>query len=85
MSILKIEKVCKFYGTGENQVKALNQINLVIEKGEFIAIIGSSGSGKSTLLHIMGGVDQPTSGNVILDGENIYELTDEEQSKLRIL
>lgn len=83
MNILKVENLCKFYGAGENQVKALDNINLEIKMGEFIAITGTSGSGKSTLLHIMGGVDNPTSGNVILEDKNVYELNDEEQSKLR--
>ena len=62
MEFLKIENLCKVYGEGENQVTALDNISLTIEKGEFIAIIGSSGSGKSTLLHILGGVDVHTSG-----------------------
>lgn len=83
MIILKIEKLCKFYGNGENQVKALDNINLEIQEGEFIAITGTSGSGKSTLLHIMGGVDNPTSGKVLLENKNIYEMNDLEQSKLR--
>lgn len=83
MIILKIENLCKFYGNGENQVKALDNINLEIQEGEFIAITGTSGSGKSTLLHIMGGVDNPTSGKVLLENKNIYEMNDLEQSKLR--
>ena len=83
MNILKVEKLCKFYGNDENKVIALNNIDLEIKKGEFIAIVGTSGSGKSTLLHIMGGVDEPTSGNVLLEGQNIYEMNDLEQSKLR--
>lgn len=83
MIILKIENLCKFYGNGENQVKAMDNINLEIQEGEFIAITGTSGSGKSTLLHIMGGVDNPTSGKVLLENKNIYEMNDLEQSKLR--
>lgn len=83
MSILKVEKICKFYGRGESQVKALDNVNLEIQEGEFVAITGTSGSGKSTLLHIIGGVDEPTSGKVLLEDKNIYELNDEEQSKLR--
>lgn len=83
MSILKIENLCKHYGFGDNQVKAIDNINLEIEEGEFIAITGTSGSGKSTLLHILGGVDKPTSGKVFLEDKNIYELNDLEQSKLR--
>ena len=83
MSILKTEKLCKYYGNSLFQVKALDNVDLEIGEGEFIAITGTSGSGKSTLLHIIGGVDKPTSGNVLLNNENIYELNDEEQSKLR--
>jgi len=83
MSILKVEKLCKFYGNKDNKVIALNNIDFEIQEGEFIAIVGTSGSGKSTLLHIMGGVDEPTSGKVLLEGKNIYEMNDLEQSKLR--
>ena len=83
MNILTIDNLCKYYGNGDNKVIALDNINLKINKGEFIAIVGTSGSGKSTLLHIMGGVDKQTSGKVLLDGINIYEINDLEQSKLR--
>lgn len=72
MELLRIEHVSKVYGTGENQVAALDDVSLTIEKGEFVAIIGSSGSGKSTLLHIIGGVDVPTSGKVYVDGQDVY-------------
>ncbi|MCL2627266.1 MAG: ABC transporter ATP-binding protein [Oscillospiraceae bacterium] len=72
MELLKIENLSKIYGKDENQVIALNSVSLTIEKGEFVAIIGSSGSGKSTLLHIIGGVDMPTSGHVYLDGQDVY-------------
>jgi len=72
MELIKIENLCKVYGEGENQVTALDNVSLTIEKGEFTAIIGSSGSGKSTLLHIIGGVDVPTSGKVYLDGQDVY-------------
>lgn len=72
MEFLRIEKLSKVYGKGDNRVTALNEVSLTIEKGEFTAIIGSSGSGKSTLLHIIGGVDVPTSGNVYLDGQDVY-------------
>ena len=68
MEFLKIENLCKVYGKDENQVTALDHVSLTIEKGEFVAVIGSSGSGKSTLLHIIGGVDLPTSGKVYLAG-----------------
>ncbi|MDR1565009.1 MAG: ABC transporter ATP-binding protein [Oscillospiraceae bacterium] len=72
MELLKIENLCKVYGKGEGQVTALDNVSLTVQKGEFVAIIGSSGSGKSTLLHILGGVDVPTSGNVYLDGQDVY-------------
>jgi putative ABC transport system ATP-binding protein len=72
MELLKIENLSKVYGKGENQVTALDNVSLTIEKGEFVAVIGSSGSGKSTLLHIIGGVDIPTSGKAYLDGQDIY-------------
>ena len=64
--ILETNQLCKFYGTGENQVKAVNHVNIQIQQGEFVAIVGKSGSGKSTLLHMLGGLDTPTSGSVIL-------------------
>ena len=72
MEILKVEDLTKVYGTGENQVTALNHISFSVEKGEFLAIIGPSGSGKSTLLHILGGVDTPTSGKVFMEGADVY-------------
>lgn len=71
MEILKCDNIRKVYGSGDNQVAALNGINLSVEKGEFVAIIGASGSGKSTLLHILGGVDTPTEGNVMVEGIDI--------------
>lgn len=74
MAILQVENLCKTYGSGENIVKAVDNISFSIEKGEFVAIIGASGSGKSTLLHLLGGVDKPTSGKVIIDGQSIYDL-----------
>ena len=78
MELLKIENLTKVYGSGENEVRALDGVSFSVEKGEFLAIIGPSGSGKSTLLHILGGVDRPTSGKVWLDGQDVYE-QDEEQ------
>ena len=72
MEILRIENLCKTYGKGENELKALDQISFSVQKGEFVAIIGPSGSGKSTLLHILGGVDTPTSGKVYVDGKDVY-------------
>jgi len=72
MQILKIENLTKVYGTGDNEVRALDGVSFTVEKGEFIAIMGPSGSGKSTLLHILGGVDKPTSGKVWVDGQDVY-------------
>ena len=72
MEILKIEHLTKTYGTGENTVRAVDDISFSVEKGEFLAIIGPSGSGKSTLLHILGGVDRPTSGKVYMNGQDVY-------------
>ncbi|MGG0821773.1 ABC transporter ATP-binding protein [Paenibacillus turicensis] len=72
MEFLKVENLCKVYGKGENQVTALDNVSLSVEKGEFTAIIGSSGSGKSTLLHMIGGVDVPTSGKIFLNGMDVY-------------
>lgn len=77
MEILKVENLNKTYGKGDNKVKALNDINLTINKGEFVVIVGASGSGKSTLLHLLGGLDRPTSGKVIIDGESIYDYKEE--------
>lgn len=74
MEIVKCEKVRKVYGTGENQVTALDGIDLTVDKGEFVAIIGASGSGKSTLLHILGSVDKATEGKVMIDGTDIAGL-----------
>lgn len=76
MEILKVNNLCKTYGKGNTLVKALDNINFSVEKGEFVAIVGSSGSGKSTLLHLLGGVDHPTSGEIIIDGENVYKLNE---------
>ena len=76
MEILKVENLCKNYGKGETLVKALDNVSFSVEKGEFIAIVGSSGSGKSTLLHILGGVDRPTSGKVFVDGVDVYKLNE---------
>lgn len=76
VEILKIENLSKVYGKGPTAVKALDNVSFSIKKGEFVAIIGPSGSGKSTLMHLMGGVDQPTSGKVVVDGTDIYELNE---------
>lgn len=77
MEVVKIENLNKTYGKGENKVEALKNINLSINKGEFLAIVGASGSGKSTLLHLLGGLDKPTSGKVVIDGESIYDYKEE--------
>ncbi len=78
MEILRMEHLTKVYGKGENQVRAVDDVSFSVEKGEFVAIIGPSGSGKSTLLHILGGVDRPTSGKVIMNGQDVYA-QDEDQ------
>ena len=83
MNILKAVNLRKIYGQGETEVKALDGVNLEVEKGEFIAIVGTSGSGKSTMLHIIGGLDNPTSGQVIVDGQNLSHMTDEELTIFR--
>lgn len=83
MEILKVEKLTKSYGTGEAKVDALKNINLSINKGEFVAIVGPSGSGKSTLLHLLGGVDKPTSGNVFINDVDIYNLKEKDLSIFR--
>lgn len=83
MEILRCEGVRKVYGTGSNQTVALDGIDLSVEKGEFVAIIGASGSGKSTLLHILGSVDQPTEGKVVIGGTDISELGQKEAAIFR--
>ena len=83
MEILRAEHLTKTYGKDENIVAALDDVSLRVEKGEFVAIIGASGSGKSTLLHMLGGVDRPTSGRVLIDGKDIFEQTDEQLSIFR--
>lgn len=77
MEILKIQGLKKVYGKVDNKVEALKGVDLVVNKGEFVAIVGASGSGKSTLLHLLGGLDRPTEGKVIIDGEDIYQYKDE--------
>lgn len=83
MEILRCEHISKTYGQGETQVKALDDVTFTVEKGEFVAIVGPSGSGKSTLLHILGGVDRPTSGNVLIDGANINEMKEDKLAIFR--
>ena len=75
--ILETKQLCKFYGAGENQVKAVNQVDIQIEQGEFVAIVGKSGSGKSTLLHMLGGLDAPTKGSVTLAGKDLYRMKED--------
>ena len=77
MSILETKDLRKVYGTGDTAVRALDGVDLTIEQGEFVAIVGTSGSGKSTLLHMLGGLDRPTSGSVFVDGKDIFSLKDE--------
>ena len=83
MELLRAEHLTKTYGKDENVVAALNDVSLSIQKGEFVAIIGASGSGKSTLLHMLGGVDRPTSGTVLVDGKDIFKQNDEQLSIFR--
>lgn len=83
MEILRVEKLTKIYGKGENEVRALDGVSFSVNKGEFIAVIGPSGSGKSTLLHILGGVDRPTSGRVLMDGKDVYAQNEEQLAIFR--
>lgn len=83
MSLIEVKNLSKVYGSGEAEVTALKNIDLNIEQGEFVAIVGPSGSGKSTLLHLLGGVDKPSSGEVIIKGESIYKLKEKELAILR--
>lgn len=81
--ILKVEELVKYYGEGENLVRAVDHTNLQIERGKFTAIVGRSGSGKSTLLHLIGGLDRPDSGRVIIDDKDIFSLKDDKLAKFR--
>jgi len=83
MEIVRTENLSKTYGSGENLVRAIDNVNLKIEKGEFIAIVGPSGSGKSTLLHLLGGVDNPSSGKIFIDGNDISKYTSKELALFR--
>ena len=83
MRILQTEGLKKYYGTGDTQVKALDGVDLAVEQGEFVAIVGTSGLGKSTLLHMLGGLDRPTGGKVTVDGRDIFALKDEELTIFR--
>lgn len=83
MAILMTKDLKKYYGNGDNTVKALNGVNFQVEDGEFVAIIGTSGSGKSTLLHMLGGLDRPTTGSVIVGGKNIFSMDDDKLTVFR--
>ena len=83
MNLLEVNSICKTYGAGETAVHALKDVNFSVAKGEFIAVVGESGSGKSTLLNIIGALDTPTSGNVLIDGKKIFTMEDEELTIFR--
>ena len=83
MELLRVEHLSKIYGAGENQVKALDDVSLSVEKGEIVVFVGASGSGKSTLLHLLGGVDRPTSGKVYINGTDIFAMNDDELAIFR--
>lgn len=83
MDIVTMEQVTKVYGENETRVWGLHNVDLTVEKGETLAIVGASGSGKSTLLHVMGGVDTPTSGKIVVDGKDITKMNDEQMSVFR--
>lgn len=76
-TILETKDLCKYYGSGATEARALDGVNMSVESGEFVAIVGTSGSGKSTLLHMLGGLDRPTSGSVTVDGQKLFDLSDE--------
>lgn len=77
MTILETKDLRKIYGSGDTEVRALDGVDLTVEEGEFVAVVGTSGSGKSTLLHMLGGLDRPTGGTVTVDGKDIFSLKDE--------
>ncbi len=83
MNLLEVNAICKTYGTGETAISALKNVNFTVPKGEFVAVVGESGSGKSTLLNMIGALDTPTSGNVIIDGKNIFTMKEEELTIFR--
>ena len=83
MEMLRVENLTKVYGTGENQVRALDGVSFSVDKGQFVAIIGPSGWGKSTLLHILGGVDRPTSGKVYMNGQDVYKRNEDQLAIFR--
>lgn len=83
MEILRVKNLVKTYGSGDNIVRAVDDVSFSVDKGEFVAIVGASGSGKSTLLHLLGGVDTPTSGNIYIDNTDIYDLTRDKRAIFR--
>ncbi len=83
MEILRVEDLVKIYGSGENEIFAVNHVSFSVEKGEFVVIIGASGSGKSTLLHLLGGVDRPTAGKVLIEGNDIYAMNNDKLAIFR--
>ena len=83
MEVLEVKELTKIYGSGENQVIALDHVSFQVEKGEFVAIVGASGSGKSTLMNLIGGIDRPTSGSVVIDGKKIFDMNESEMAIFR--
>lgn len=83
MAVLEVKDLCKVYGEGDTAVHAVDHVSFEVEKGEFVAIVGASGSGKSTLMNLIGGIDRPTAGKVIIDGEDLYALTESERAIFR--
>lgn len=83
MEILRVENLTKVYGSGNNKVVALDNVSFSVEKGEFVSIVGASGSGKSTLLHLLGGVDRPTSGKILINDTDIFKMNDDELAIFR--
>lgn len=83
MTILSVEGLTKIYGSGDTAVTALDHVSFTVEKGEFVAIVGASGSGKSTLMNLIGGIDEPTSGRVVIDGQELYAMNESERAIFR--
>ena len=83
MEVLEVKELTKIYGSGENQVTALDHVSFQVKKGEFVAIVGASGSGKSTLMNLIGGIDRPTSGSVVIDGKKIFDMNESEMAIFR--
>lgn len=83
MAVLEVKDLCKVYGEGDTAVHAVDHVSFEVEKGEFVAIVGASGSGKSTLMNLIGGIDRPTGGKVMIDGEDLYALSESERAIFR--